>query len=44
MSALPIVVVTSASGRTNKDLKLTALGLVQSAIRPQHWIVTQSTL
>ena len=44
MSALPIVVVTSAAGRTNKELKRTALGLVQSAIRPLHWIVTQSTL
>ena len=44
MSALPVVVVTSAAGRTNKELKRTALGLVQSAIRPQHWIVTQSTL
>lgn len=44
MSALPIVVVTSAAGRTNKELKRTALGLVQSAIRPLHWIITQSTL
>lgn len=44
MSVLPIVVVTSAAGHTNKELKRTAVGLVRSAIRPQHWIVTESTL
>jgi GT2 family glycosyltransferase len=40
----PTVVVTSAAGCSNKELKRTATSLVQLTNRPQQWIVTGSTV